>query len=169
MEIWDGYYKDGSFAGVDLVRGEKRPEGLYHLVCEVIVRHVDGDYLLMQRDFGKKMFGGCFEAGAGGAALKGEDKWACVKRELLEETGIWCEEFMEVGVDVDDTYQTIFCEFICTVSCDKTTITLQKGETIAYKWISEEQFIEFVNSDEMIINQKKRYMDYFKRVGYIKE
>ena len=78
MEIWDGYNRDGSPAGVDLVRGEALPPGIYHMVCDVIVRHTDGDYLLMQRDFRKKMYGGKFEAGAGGAALKGEDKWACV-------------------------------------------------------------------------------------------
>ena len=50
MEIWDGYNIDGSLAGVDLVRGEKIPDGLYHLVCEVLVQHTDGDFLLMKRD-----------------------------------------------------------------------------------------------------------------------
>ena len=53
MEIWDAYFKDGTPAGVDLIRGEKVPEGLYHIVCEILVRHTDGDYLLMQRDFEK--------------------------------------------------------------------------------------------------------------------
>lgn len=53
MEIWDGYYKDGTLANVDLVRDEPVPRGLYHLVCEVLVRHTDGDFLLMQRDFNK--------------------------------------------------------------------------------------------------------------------
>lgn len=169
MEIWDGYNRDGSLAGVDLVRGEKRPQGLYHMVCEVIVRHADGDFLLMQRDFGKKMYGGQFEAGAGGSALKGEDKWACIKRELREETGIECDKFIEVGIEISDIYQAIFYEFVCTVDCDKTAITLQEGETIAYKWISEEEFIKFVNSDEMIKGQKRRYMDYFKSIGYIRD
>ena len=45
MEIWDAYYEDGSLAGCDLIRGEKIPDGLYHLVSEVIVRHNDGDFL----------------------------------------------------------------------------------------------------------------------------
>jgi len=47
MEIWDGYFRDGTPANVDLTRGEKLPKGIYHLVCEVLVRHIDGDYLLM--------------------------------------------------------------------------------------------------------------------------
>lgn len=66
MEIWDGYYKDGTLANVDLIRGESVPNGLYHLVCEVLVRHTDGDFLLMQRDFNKEMYAGFYEATAGG-------------------------------------------------------------------------------------------------------
>ena len=50
MEIWDGYCRDGSPAGVELVRGEPVPEGLYHLVCEIIVEYRDGSILAMQRD-----------------------------------------------------------------------------------------------------------------------
>ena len=38
MEIWDGYFEDGTLAGVDLIRGEKIPEGFYHLVSEVLVQ-----------------------------------------------------------------------------------------------------------------------------------
>ena len=74
MEIWDGYLMDGSLANQDLVRGEPIPKDLYHLVSEILVRHVDGDYLIMQRDFNKPNYGGYYEATAGGSALKGEDK-----------------------------------------------------------------------------------------------
>ena len=58
MEIWDGYFKDGTIANIDLVRGEPVPDGLYHLVCEALVRHTDGDYLLMQRDLEKDIIPG---------------------------------------------------------------------------------------------------------------
>ena len=75
-EIWDAYYSDGILAGRDLVRGEPIPDGLHHLVSEILVRHTDGDYLLMQRDPRKPNYGGCFEATAGGSALKGEDTLA---------------------------------------------------------------------------------------------
>ncbi|WP_270277945.1 hypothetical protein [Streptococcus infantarius] len=37
-------------AGRVLVRGEKIPKGVYHLVSEVIMRHQDGAYLLTQRN-----------------------------------------------------------------------------------------------------------------------
>ena len=88
MEIWDAYLSDGTKAGVDLIRGKEIPKGLYHLVCEIIVRHIDGDYLLMQRDPRKPNYGGMFEATASGSALKGEAPLTGAKRELLEETGL---------------------------------------------------------------------------------
>ena len=79
-----------------LVRGENIPNGVYHLVSDVIVRHIDGTYLLMQRD-SRKHFGGMWEATAGSSALKCEDPLACAIRELLEETGIESEDVTEVG------------------------------------------------------------------------
>ena len=168
MEIWDGYYRDGSLANADLIRGEEIPQGLYHLVCEVLVRHVDGDYLLMQRSFEKPNHGGAFEATAGGSALKGEDKLSCVKRELYEETGIISEDFQELGWVVRDENHSIFYTYLCVTNCEKSSVRLQEGETIAYKWVSEAEFIEFVNSGEMIETQKRRYEKYFRELGYIR-
>lgn len=166
MEIWDGYNKDGTLAGVDIIRGEPIPKGLWHLVCEVLVRHVDGDYLLMQRDFSKPNFGGFYEATAGGSALKGEDALTCAKRELLEETGIQALSLVEIGRFV--SARTIYHHFLCTTDCDKSSVRLQEGETISYKWVSESEFIEFVNSDSFIPSQKSRYTEYFTKIKGIK-
>lgn len=169
MEIWDAYLKDGTFAGVDLVRGEKIPEGLYHLVCDVLVRHIDGDYLLMRRDLAKPIYPGRWEATAGGSALKGEDALACAKRELLEETGISSGNFEKMNRFVFDDDKCIFCTFLCITNCKKDSITLQEGETAEYKWLSEAEFIDFVNSDKMIDSQKRRYANFFVRKGYLKK
>ncbi|MBR3928675.1 MAG: NUDIX domain-containing protein [Clostridia bacterium] len=165
MEIWDGYFEDGTQAGIDLVRGEKIPQGLYHLVCEILVRHVDGDYLLMQRDFKKDNYPGFFEATAGGSALKGEDRDACAKRELKEETGITPEALSEIGRFVSK--DTIYHTYLALSSLNKSSVRLQKGETVSYKWVSEAQFIEFVQSGNMIPEQKDRYRMYFSKMRYL--
>ena len=72
MEIWDSYFRDGTPAGVELIRGAEIPAHLYHMACEVLIQHKDGDYLLVRRALSKLRYGGCFEATAAGAALKGE-------------------------------------------------------------------------------------------------
>lgn len=165
MEIWDGYLVDGTLAGRDLVRGEPIPQGLYHLVSEILVRHVDGEYLLMQRDPRKPNYGGFYEATAGGSALKGEDALSCARRELLEETGISTGELTQIGRYV--SHDTIYYSFLCVTDCDKSSVILQEGETVSYKWIREKEFIAFVNSDDMIDVQKDRCREYFSRMGYL--
>ena len=108
MELWDGYQRDGTLARVDLVRGEIVPEGLYHLVCEIIVEHQDGSILAMQRDPRKPNHPGAWETTAGGSALKGEDALSCAKRELYEETGIAASELILLGLEVSDPAHSIF-------------------------------------------------------------
>ena len=145
MELWDAYDKDfHKLDGVTLVRGEAIPEGMYHLVCDVIVRHADGSYLLMQRDE-RKDFGGMWEASAGGSALRGESPLECALRELREETGIRADRLTEVGrVRSRDT---IYVEFLCVTEWEKDRIVLQEGETAAFRWVSRDELIAMKKSE----------------------
>ena len=78
---------------------------------------------------------------------------------MLEETGIVCDDFQEFSYYVFDDGKSLFHCFLYTTDCDKNSIKLQKGETIPFKWISENEFIEFVNTDKMIDTQKRRYIN----------
>jgi len=161
MEIWDAYDKNfEKIEGVTLVRGEKIPEGMYHLVSDVIVRHTDGTYLLMQRD-SKKHFGGMWEATAGGSALQREDPLDCAIRELGEETGIESENLMEVGRVVNDDDRTIYVEFLCVTNCAKDSIILQDGETSAYKWVTVGELIS-MKKEELVTERMQRFVDELK-------
>ncbi len=135
MEVWDAY--DSRFNKVEgetLIRGKPIPEGRYHLVCDVIVRHEDGSYLLMQRDH-RKSFGGLWEASAGGSALQGEDAMTCALRELKEETGICDGVLTELGTVIHNRNHAIYVEFLCETSIPKENVVLQEGETIGYRWV----------------------------------
>ena len=88
MELWDAYDRDmKKIENMILFREKGVPDGFYHLVSEILVRHTDGSFLVMQRDMSKHL-GGKWEATAGGSALRGETSQDCAKRELAEETGI---------------------------------------------------------------------------------
>lgn len=146
MELWDAYLEDGTLTNTKLVRGQKIPKGMFHLVSEVIVRHVDGSFLLMQRDYQKPNLPGMFEVSAGGSALVGENAYEAAVRELKEETGIITTKLEPIY-----TYQnnnTIYCGYLCITGCKKDSICLQKGETISYKWISKEELLHFVKSEQ---------------------
>lgn len=48
MEYWDAYDRNiNKIKNKTLVRGKPIPDGIYHLVCDIAVRHIDGTYLLM--------------------------------------------------------------------------------------------------------------------------
>ena len=169
MEKWDAYTREGNLVNKVLIRGEEIPNGLYHLACEVIVKHIDGSYLCMKRAMSKSYYPGYYEATAGGSALLGEDKYQCIKRELVEETGISCEKFDEIGYKIYDDKKCLFHSFVCTVDCDKDSIILQENETEGYIWMNEDEFISFITSDGMIPFQTERYHDYFVKQGWIEK
>lgn len=140
-EIWDAYDKEfHKIHNVTLVRGEPVPEGMYHLVADIVVKHVDGTYLIMQRDH-RKHLGGLWELTAGGSALQGETVLECARRELREETGIEAEEIQEIKRIVHEEYRTLFVEYFCVKDWDKNAITLQEGETIDFRWVNKTELL----------------------------
>ena len=158
MELWDAYDKDfNKIEGVVLKRKERIPEGVYHLVSDIIVRHRDGEYLIVQRD-ARKHFGGMWEATAGGSALQGEDAFACAVRELREETGIISDDLTEVGRVVSAENRSIYIEFLCITDCAKDSIVLQEGETSAYKWVSRDQLLA-MRKDDLVTQRMQRFID----------
>lgn len=165
-ELWDAYTKDGTKTDGVLVRGEPIPDGSFHMVCEVLVRHADGSVLCMERAHSKPNYPGYFEATAGGSALQGEDALSCVKRELSEETGLTCQVFREIGRYADEGDQTIYMTYVCTVDCDKNAVRLQEGETESFVWMSETEFASFLHSDKVIARQAARFLPYYKQNGW---
>ena len=156
MEVWDAYDKDfNKISNVTLIRGEPIPEGLCHLVCEIIVKHNDGSYLLMQRDK-RKHFGGMWEATAGGSALRGETPLECAVRELREETGIESDHLTEIGrVRNHDRF---YVDFLCVTDCKKDSIILQEGETVAYKWVSRNELVSMKES-ELVTKRMQKFIE----------
>lgn len=163
MEQWDVYDQSGNKLPGYLVRDQPIPQGCYHLVAEVLVRHTDGSYLLMQRSLKKKMEAGKFEASAGGSALQGESAIAAATRELQEETGITAPQAMtELFRTVDKN--TIYVQFLCITDQAKRDIRLQAGETCAFRWLKAQDFKAFMNSDQAILSQVDRLKGYLNRL-----
>ena len=144
LEIWDGYNADRTLAGVDIVRGGAFPEGIYHGVAEILVRHADGSYLVTQRDLSKESHPGEWEIGAGGSILKGENFHDGAMRELFEETGIRADR-LELLYETSKIHENgigaLYSCYLCVTDIEKDSIVLQKGETIGYKWLSAEEII----------------------------
>lgn len=165
MELWDLYDRDGRATGETWERtpGSFRriPEGRYHMVCDILVRHVDGTFLLTKRHPEKDVYPGYWEASAGGSAVTGEDSIMAAKRELFEETGIRAEEFRLISHTFSDKSHSMFYSFLTIVDCAKDSIVLQEGETTEYKWVDLEGLFEYLDSDLAIKTHNNRYASYF--------
>lgn len=167
MEIWDLYTADGQLSGQTIRRGEKIPQGYYHLVSEVLVRHRDGCYLLMRRAASKKIYPGCWEATAGGSVLAGETALEGARRELREETGIENAELTPMGCQVCDLTGSIYHSFLAVTDCGRDSVKLQPGETEGFRWFSEKEFREFWQTGNPVPIQKRRLLPWLKEMGYV--
>lgn len=164
MELWDAYDRNGALTGVDLVRGQKIPEGLFHLVVEVLVRHVDGTFLLMHRDYSKPNCPGLFEPGAGGSAIKGEEPQAAAVRELFEETGIRArrEDLKPLYHVVREETHAIYFGYLLETDIPKDSIVLQEGETIGFRWVDAQEFKAAFDAPWFVPLMKPRCEAYLK-------
>ena len=89
-ELWDILDAEGRPTGRTHRRGDRMPEGEYHLAAHVWLRNREGKYLLTQRCPGKS-YAGLWEY-SGGSALAGESSLQAAQRELREETGLSAPE-----------------------------------------------------------------------------
>lgn len=87
MEIWDLYNEKRELTGRDHIRGEKIPDGYYHMVVHVWIRNSKGEYLISQRSADRPDFPLMWEC-VGGSVIKGEDSLTGALRETKEEVGL---------------------------------------------------------------------------------
>lgn len=160
MERWDAYNSDIEKLDKTLVRGEIIPEGMFHLVAEVILRHRDGSFLAMRRDISKPNSPGKYEITAGGSVLTGEIPGEAARRELLEETGIAVDNLEFLNIGVDETVHSIYYLYSAVTDCDKNSITLQEGETVSYEWVSRGEVLDFIRKDTYCKIQGRRIFPY---------
>ena len=168
MEIWDLYDRDGNVTGETWERKHGNyhmiPDGRYHLVCDILVKHVDGTYLLTKRHMCKDVYPGYWEASAGGSAVCGEDPITCANRELFEETGIRTGKLELINLTFRDRSHSMIYSYLTVVDCDKDSVVLQEGETTEYKWVDAAGLLEYVDSDLSIKTHNDRYATYYEQL-----
>jgi len=162
-EIWDAYDETENLLGIDLVRGEVIPSEMYHIGVSVLVRHVDGDYLLTKRCITKSTWPEYWEPSAGGYALKGDTPEMAAIREVKEETGLIAKN--PILVDKRTHATMIHYYYIAETDCNKTAVKLLEGETIDYMWVDTKGLIDMLDSGMVIPFQVECLAEYVQKLA----
>lgn len=167
MEIWDLYDEQGRKTGETWERSRAReiPEGRYHIVCDILIRHQDGKFLLTLRDPEKDVYPGCLEASAGGSALAGENPEEAARREMLEETGLTADKLELIGTTFKRESRSAVYAYLATVKCEKDSVRLQPGETVGYQWVDAPAFLSMIQEEPVLKIQYPRYKPYLDTLG----
>ena len=162
MEIWDLYDEQGNKTGEtwERSRAMEIPEGRYHIVCDILIRHRDGDFLLTLRDSRKEMYPGCWEASAGGSALAGETPEEGARREMQEETGLKAEKLELISITRKPDSRSVVYAFIAMVDAAKDSVMLQEGETVDYQWMKLSALRKMIRDEPVLAIQYPRYKPY---------
>ena len=72
-------------------------------------------------------------ASAGGSAVWGDSPLDYAMRELAEESGTIDSEksFTKLSERVEEDVRALWNKYLCVTACDKGSVTLREGETIA--------------------------------------
>lgn len=156
MEIWDLYNEHRELTGRDHIRGEKVPQGFYHLVVHIWIRNSKGEYLISQRSADRPAYPLMWEC-VGGSITKGEDSLTGALRETKEEVGLTLSP--EVGklvysvvgrvvngVKFTDIVDVWLFEYDGPVSLEQAT-TKEVAQTV---WMSREQIRELFDTGKMV-------------------
>ena len=162
MEIWDLYDEKGNKTGEtwERSRAKEIPEGRYHIVCDILIRHRDGDFLLTLRDSRKEMYPGCWEASAGGSALAGETPEEGARREMQEETGLKAEKLELISITRKPDSRSMVYAFIAMVDAAKDSVMLQEGETVDCQWMKLSALRKMIRDEPVLAIQYPRYKPY---------
>lgn len=98
--------------------------------------------------------------------LKGESTEVGAMRELREETGIAIDkkDLHFVGKLADEN--CLYFSYIAFIS-DNATVTLQEGETVGYRFMPYDEFINFSLTDEFVAHVGRKIRKQAEKINEI--
>lgn len=165
MEVWDLYTKYREKTGKEHIRGEKIPEGCYHLVVHVWIRNNKGEYLISQRSADRPAFPLMWEC-VGGSVIKGESSIEGAIREVKEEVDLDLEQeagkllFSKIrGTDVKyecKAYNDIMDVWLFNYSGEVQLETAITNEVADCKWMTVSEIRKLYEEKKLV-----QTLDYF--------
>lgn len=154
LEYYQVYDKSLNKCDLKISRPNHVPEGYYFGVVDVITYNKrNNSFLITKRSKDKASMPGFLEVTVG-CMQYGEEPEESALRELKEETGIQSVLIKHFNMTVST--HAVAHTFIAVCDLDPESIILQEGETEAYYWYNEKEFINIWNSSLIVPVQKNR-------------
>ena len=150
MEIWDLYTADREKTKETITRGERLPDGRFHLVVHACIFNANGEMLIQRRQPFKHGWSGLWDITVGGSAVAGDSSSDAVARELFEELGIRYDfEGLRPALTVHfpDGFDDVY---LVKMELDPATLTLQHEEVAEIRWASEEEILSMIDNRSFI-------------------
>ncbi len=140
-ELWDVYTKERVKTGKYHVRGEKMPQGDYHLAIHVCIINNKNEMLIQRRQPFKDGWPNMWDLTVGGSAVAGDTSSQAAERELFEELGLKID-LSDAVPDFTITFPAGFDDFyIVRREVEISELTLQQEEVQAVKWAGKEEIL----------------------------
>ena len=157
MEKWDLYTRNREKTGREHVRGEKIPEGFYHLVVHIWIRNCKGEYLISQRSANRPTSPLMWEC-VGGSVLMGESSIDGALREVKEEVGLDLEPesgkilFTKIRSTFNDIVDVWLFEYDSDLHLDDATT----DEVSDCRWMTVSEIRKLYEDNRLV-----QTLDYF--------
>lgn len=136
--------------GQTIERGNKLDEGTFHLVAHVCIFNQQGEMLIQQRKYDKKLWPGLWDFSAAGAVMQGETSNIAAQREIKEEldldfdlTKMRPQLSMTFPFGFDDVY-------LIQAEVQLNDIHIEKDEVEDIRFAGREEILTLIEKEKFI-------------------
>lgn len=156
MEIKDLYDNEKIKTGNTVLKGEEIPVGQYYITVVVCIQNQQGEFLLQRRvdnKDGKWAF-------TGGEPKSGQSSLEGIITEIKEELGIEVSPNHLALVKTIQTENHFVDLYYLKTNIDTKNLVLQEDEVDSVKWISPNQIIELIETNQVSTSHQEFYYKY---------
>lgn len=168
FEYWDLFNRNRVWVRNHHKRGDRIPDGLYHIVVHSWVMDYYGNFLISQRQNGRT--DELMWERTGGSVLEGESSIEGAKREVREELGIDLAEIQPVLIKSErrDKYSDFFDAWLFVVNREKTICKIDNVEVRDFKWVDLPE-LKSMDNDGLLVSSPLYYEEVYELYSSLKK
>lgn len=160
FEYWDLFNRNRVWVRNHHKRGNRIPDGLYHIVVHSWIMDYDGNFLISQRQEGRT--DALMWERTGGSVLEGETSLAGAKREVREELGLDLADAKTLYVKTErrEVYRDFFDAWLFIIDRESAVCDIDHVEVRNYRWVTLAE-LETMNRNGLLVSSSRYYKEVY--------